>query len=86
MFQWINPKAWAMAVSFVALFVPPGEGRITSLLVLSIGCLLLGPFSSAAWMVFGKGLVEFLRRTNGEALLGWILAVLMIVSVILFLI
>ncbi len=26
LFQWINPKAWAMAVSLVALVVDPGPG------------------------------------------------------------
>lgn len=37
-------------------------------------------------MVFGQGLIAFLRRTNAENLLGWILAGLMVASVILFLI
>lgn len=86
LFQWINPKAWAMAISFVAVFVPPGEGRLLNLLILSIGCLLMGPFSTGAWMVFGKGLIELLRRTGTEWLLGWILAALMLAAVVLFLI
>lgn len=86
LFQWINPKAWAMAVSFVAVFVPPGEGRLLNLLILSFGCLLLGPFSTAAWMVFGKALIAFLKRTDTDRLLGWILAGLMLASVVLFLI
>lgn len=86
LFQWINPKAWAMAVSFVALFVPPGDGRLLNLLILSVGCLLFGPFSCGAWMVFGKALIETLTRTGTERLLGWILAGLMLASVVLFLI
>lgn len=86
LFQWINPKAWAMAVSFVAVFVPAGEGRLIGLVILSLGCFLLGPFSSGAWMVFGKGLIELLRRTGTERMLGWILAGLMLASVVLFLI
>lgn len=86
LFQWINPKAWVMAVGFVAAFVPPGEGRIWGLALLAFGCFALGPFSTAAWMVFGKGLVVFLRSTGGERFLGWILAVLMAASVVLFLI
>ncbi len=37
-------------------------------------------------MVFGKGLIELLRRTGTEWLLGWILAALMLAAVVLFLI
>ncbi|GGA47419.1 LysE family translocator [Pelagibacterium lentulum] len=86
LFQWVNPKAWAMAVSFVALFVPGGEGRMLALAALTIGCIAVGPFSATTWMVFGQGLIAFLRRTDMENLLGWILAGLMVASVILFLI
>ncbi|HEY4199820.1 MAG TPA: LysE family translocator [Devosiaceae bacterium] len=84
-FQWINPKAWVMAISFVALVVEPGAGRLTTLLVLTLGCLAIGPFSSALWMLFGQQLEAFLKRTGGERYLGAILAVLMIVAVVLFL-
>lgn len=85
MFQWVNPKAWAMAVSFVALVVEPGEGRITALLLLSLGCLLLGPFSSLLWMVFGEQLEKFLKRSGAKRFLGPILAGLMLVAAVLFL-
>ena len=84
-FQWVNPKGWAMAVSFVALIVVPGEGRLATLLALTIGCLLVGPFSSFTWMVFGRQLELALRRTGAERFLGAFLAGLMIVAVVLFL-
>lgn len=84
-FQWVNPKAWAMAISFVALVVEPGEGRIATLVLLSLGCLLVGPFSSYLWMVFGEQLEKFLKRTGAERFLGLILAAMMLVAVVLFL-
>ena len=85
LFQWVNPKAWAMAVSFVVLVVEPGEGRIVTLLLLSLGCLLLGPFSSFLWMAFGDQLEKLLRRTGTERFLGAILAGMMLIAVVLFL-
>ncbi|MBI4920586.1 MAG: LysE family translocator [Devosia nanyangense] len=84
-FQWVNPKAWAMAVSFVALVVDPGPGRLIGIALLGLGCLLLGPFSSALWMGFGDRLQIFLKRTGGERFLGIVLAVLVVASVVLFL-
>lgn len=85
LFQWINPKAWAMAVSLVALAVGTGPGRIWAIVLLTLGCLLIAPFSSALWMVFGRQLEAVLKRTGSERFLGAILALLMVLAVALFL-
>lgn len=86
LFQWINPKAWAMAVSFVALFVPAGPNRIANLALLALGCGVFGALSSSTWMIFGRGLTVFLQRSGLEKYLGMILAGLMLCAVVLFLI
>ncbi|HTJ56427.1 MAG TPA: LysE family translocator [Devosiaceae bacterium] len=85
LFQWINPKAWAMAVSLVSLVVDAGPGRIWTNCLLTLGCLLIAPFSSALWMVFGQQLEAILKRTGTERFLGAILALLMVIAVVLFL-
>jgi threonine/homoserine/homoserine lactone efflux protein len=84
LFQWVNPKAWAMAVSLVALVVDAGPNRLATILLLTAGCLLLAPFSSALWMVFGQQLESILKRTGTERFLGAILAALMVVAIVLF--
>ena len=86
LFQWVNPKAWAMAVSFVAAFVISGEGRWASLILLTFGCLAISPLSTLTWMVFGRQLQLLLKRAGMERFLGMLLAGLMIVAVILFLV
>ncbi len=86
LFQWVNPKAWAMAVSFIAAFVITGEGRLLSLVLITLGCMIIGPFSSLFWIVSGQQLQLLLARSGGEKFLGAILAVLMLVAVVLFLI
>ena len=85
LFQWVNPKAWAMAVSLVALVVDSGPGRLWSIGLLTLGCLAIAPFSSALWMVFGQQLETLLKRTGTERFLGAILAGLMVIAVVLFL-
>jgi threonine/homoserine/homoserine lactone efflux protein len=85
LFQWVNPKAWAMAVSLVALVVDAGSGRMWTILWVTLGCFVLGPFSSGLWMIFGQQLETILRRTGTERYLGAILAVLMVIAVVLFL-
>ncbi len=86
LFQWVNPKAWVISVSFVSAFVAQGEWRLPSLVLIALGCMATGPFASVIWMVFGHQLQSFLRRTGTERFLGAILAVLMIGAVVLFLI
>lgn len=86
LFQWVNPKAWAMATSIVAAFVVPGEQRLLSIGLITAGCLALAPLSSTLWMVFGQQLQAILRRTGTERYLGVILAALMVVAVVLFLV
>lgn len=83
-FQWINPKAWALAVSLVAMVVDPGPGRYVGIAVLGVGCLVIGAASSPTWMVFGDRLEKLLKRTGGERYLGIVMAVLVVASVVLF--
>lgn len=85
-FQWINPKAWALAVSFVAMVVDAGPSRYWGLAVVGIGCLVIGALSSPTWMVFGDRLEKLLKRTGGERFLGIVMALLVVASVVLFLI
>ena len=84
LFQWVNPKGWAMATSFAAAFVISGPDRFMSIIWLTLGCLALAPASSLTWMVFGERLQAFLRRTGTERYLGAILALLLLAAVILF--
>lgn len=83
-FQWINPKAWAMAISFVAMVVGSGPERFLGIAALGLGSLLIGAFSSPTWMAFGDRLEKLLKRTGGERLLGIAMAILVVASVVLF--
>ncbi|MEO6395971.1 MAG: LysE family translocator [Devosia sp.] len=85
-FQWINPKGWAMAVSFAAMVVEPGPERLTGIAILGIACAAIGPFSAALWMGFGDQLEKLLKRSGSERFLGVVMALLVVASVVLFLI
>ncbi len=85
-FQWINPKAWAMAVSFGAMVVDPGPGRFLGIAFMGVASLVIGGLSSPTWMLFGDRLEALIRTwPNGERIVGIVLAVLVIASVALFL-
>lgn len=83
-FQWINPKAWALAVSFVAMIVDPGPGRFAGIAIIGVACVGLGLLASPTWMLFGDRLEKLLKRTGGERFLGLAMALLVLASVVLF--
>lgn len=59
-FQWINPKAWAMALGIVSQFVDGSAPLQTGLIC--AGVALLGGLSSASgWAGFGTLIVRWLR-------------------------
>lgn len=86
MFQWVNPKAWAMGTGLASAFVVPGDYRFASIIWLTLGCVLISPMSSAAWMFFGQQLQVYLTNSGAERLIGPLLAGLMVVAVVLFLV
>ncbi|MCB9994204.1 MAG: LysE family translocator [Hyphomicrobiaceae bacterium] len=85
LFQWINPKAWVIGISFVVAFVQPGENRLWSLLAIIGGLLVVSSASTVTWILFGERLRAFLRATGFEHRLGIILAGLMGIAIVLFL-
>jgi len=65
-FQWINPKAWVMAVSMISQFVTGVDPVREAALVAGI-YLLVGLTSANGWAGFGAALQRFLS-TRGRML------------------
>jgi len=59
-FQWVNPKAWAMALTAATTYTP--EGSTAAVFLVAGTFMLVGAPCSAAWAGFGQGLRRFLDR------------------------
>lgn len=78
-FQWINPKAWIMALTAVATYTDPADYTRTVLLVaLVFGVVNLPCISS--WVVFGTTLRHALQRPAVLRAFNWTMGVLLIAS------
>ena len=59
LFQWVNPKAWAMALVAMGAYVS-GDSPFLSIAVITAAFLLVGIPTASIWTGFGIGLRQFL--------------------------
>jgi threonine/homoserine/homoserine lactone efflux protein len=59
-FQWVNPKAWVMAVTFMSTY-PPAQAGLAQIAPLVLLFIVLGAPCSAVWAGFGSAMRSFLQ-------------------------
>jgi threonine/homoserine/homoserine lactone efflux protein len=59
-FQWVNPKAWVMAVTAMSTYLPPDAG-LPLVLALAAIFLVVGAPCSAFWAAFGQAMRRILQ-------------------------
>lgn len=60
-FQWVNPKAWVMAVGVVATYTPQ-NGFFANLAIATLVCGIVNLPSIGIWVTFGTALRRVLHR------------------------
>ena len=81
LFQWVNPKAWIMAVGAVSTYA--GMAPFPLNVLIMVGVFSVGGLaSSAAWVGMGAALQRVLNNPSRVRLVNAILAVLLVASVI----
>ena len=80
-FQYVNPKAWTMAVGAVATF-SNHESTATTLLVITIAFFAVGVISQGAWLVAGQSLHRFLTEGRWQNFFNITMSILLVLSII----
>jgi threonine/homoserine/homoserine lactone efflux protein len=80
--QWVNPKAWMMAVSALAVYVPVGQPPLRPVLIVITVFFLTAIPSSLTWAVFGTTLTRFLNTPRRAAIFNVTMAVLLVASML----
>ena len=78
-FQWVNPKAWAMALGAVSAY--SGTGDFAAILSVGMVFSLVNLPCIAVWVVAGEGVRHVLTNPNRLAMFNWTMAVLLVLSV-----
>ncbi|NRQ15356.1 LysE family translocator [Ensifer sesbaniae] len=78
-FQWVNPKAWVMAVSAMATYTS-SESYLISVLVVGLVFALVNVPSVSTWAGFGSALRQWLSEPSRLKWFNITMAVLLVVS------
>lgn len=77
-FQWVNPKAWAMALTAISAYTPDTTVAGIALVAVVFGAINLP--SVSLWTVMGQQMARVLTNPTRLAVFNWTMAALLIAS------
>lgn len=83
LFQWVNPKAWSMALTAIALYAP--DRNIGAVLFVAAIFGVINLPSTSLWAVMGQGLRGWLSTPGRLRAFNWTMAALLVGSLALLL-
>ena len=78
-FQWVNPKAWVMAVGAVSSYAAVAPFPLNVVVIAALFCVL-GVASSGTWLGFGAALQRVLKDRRAVRAFNIIMALLLVAS------
>jgi threonine/homoserine/homoserine lactone efflux protein len=81
LFQWVNPKAWSMALTAIALYAPDRNLAAIALVAAVFGIINLP--STSLWAVMGQALRGWLSSPARLRAFNWTMAALLVGSLAL---
>ena len=78
LFQWVNPKAWTMALGAITLYAPQRDGMTILLIAVIFGLVNLP--SVSLWAVMGQVMRQWLSSPRRLRMFNWSMAALLVAS------
>lgn len=80
LFQWVNPKAWVIALGAVATYTTTGGAVMGQALVLALIFFVVCIPTTALWTAIGAGTARLLRTERALRGFNWAMAILLAAS------
>jgi len=80
LFQFINPKAWSIAVTVASGFFPSEENIFIGVAFVTITAAVINLPTCSLWALFGSGLRKFVNNENTKKIIEYLLAVLLVLT------
>jgi threonine/homoserine/homoserine lactone efflux protein len=81
LFQWVNPKAWSMALTAIALYAP--DRNLAAVLLVAVVFGIINLPSTSLWAVMGQALRGWLSSPARLRIFNWTMAALLVGSLAL---
>ncbi len=78
MFQWVNPKAWTMALTAITLYAP--DRSLTAVLLVSVAFGAVNLPCVSSWTVLGQQMRRWLTSPARLTAFNWTMAGLLVLS------
>ena len=80
LFQFINPKAWSIAVTVASGFFPSEENILIGVAFVTITAAVICFPAISLWALFGSGLRKFIKNTKIKKNIEYLLAILLFLT------
>lgn len=80
MFQWVNPKAWLMAISTISLFTISNHMQLNAIIIAVTYFIMCIP-CIGAWLVFGNALQYIIKKDSHRVWLNIFMAAALVASI-----
>ena len=80
LFQFINPKAWSIAITVASGFFPSEENIFIGVIFVTITAAVICFPTISLWALFGSGLRKFVNNTKIKKTIEYLLAILLVLT------
>ena len=80
LFQFINPKAWSVAIAVASGFFPTEENIFIGVVFVTITAAIICFPSICCWALFGSGLRTFINNEKTKKITEYFLAFLLVLT------
>ena len=80
LFQFINPKAWSIAVTVASGFFPTEENIFIGVIFVTITAAIISFPTCALWALFGSGLRKYINNEKTKKMIEYLLALLLVLT------
>ena len=86
LFQFINPKAWSIAITVASGFFPSEENIFIGVTFVTITAAIICFPTISLWALFGSALRLFVNNTKTKKIIEFLLAIMLVLTGIFILI
>ncbi len=82
LFQWVNPKAWIIAISAISTYTTPDHPMLAQAAILALVFVVISFPSMGFWTLTGVGAARLLRTSRAIRLFNLAMAALLVASLL----